>query len=89
MKAKHKKRQLEPPQGYYRPDDTNPNWYEIWTEQIDEGVPPEEVLDQLCRGACGIEECGPSDECQRYAKHIHAHLIAAFRAGQHAPNESK
>lgn len=72
--------------GYYRPKGVNPNWYDIWTEQVDAGVPPEEILDELCRLACGIDPCGPSDECQRYAEHIHAHLIAAFKIGQHTPN---
>jgi len=66
--------------GYYRPTGVNPRWHEIWTEQISDGIPSDEVLDSLCRIACGTE-IGASDECQRHAKHIHACLIAAFKAG--------
>lgn len=68
--------------GYYRPDKTNPNWYGIFTEQIEVGEPPEEVLDNLCELACGIRLGGASDACMRYATHIHAHLMAAFKVGQ-------
>ena len=66
---------------YYRPQNVNPNWYGIFTEQIDDGEDPAEVLDQLCELACGIKS-GASDNCQKYAKHIHTHLIAAFKVGK-------
>lgn len=62
---------------YYPPEDTNPRWYAMWWEQYPE---PADRLDELCRLACGIE-FGASDQCQRYAKHIHAHLRAAYLSG--------
>jgi len=71
---------------YYKPTIVNPNWYSIFTDQIDNGVDPEDVLDQICKLACGIKG-GASDYCQQYAKHIHAHLIAAFKTGEHMANQ--
>ena len=68
------------PIGYYRPTNINPNWYNTWTEQISEGNDAEDVLDQLCHIACGIE-IGAVDQLQRNAKHIHACLIAAYKVG--------
>ena len=44
---------------YYRPDKVNPNWYEGWEEQL-YNTSSNEILDQLCRVACGIE-IGASD----------------------------
>jgi len=41
--------------GYYRPVKTNPNWYDIFTEAIEEGELPEDVLDDICELACGIK----------------------------------
>ena len=75
--------------GYYRPSvkDTNPNWYGSFTEQIEQGEDPEDVIDQICELACGIK-FGASDMCQKYAKHIHAHLIAAFKVGQRVANKT-
>ena len=68
-------------EGYYRPKSTNPNWIEGWGE-LDESSEEDwqEVLDQLCELACGVK-VGASDQCQRNAKHIHAHLAGAFYAG--------
>ena len=77
--AKAKKKTI--PVGYYRPTNTNPNWYGIWTEQLYEGVPAEIILDQICLIACGIER-GAADQVQRNAKHIHACLIAAYKVGK-------
>lgn len=68
---------------YYRANNTNPNWFGIFTEQLDDGIDPEDILDQICELACGIE-IGASDTCQKYAKHIHTHLLAAFKLGQHS-----
>ncbi len=68
---------------YYRSKDTNPNWYGIFTEQIEQGIPSDDVLDQITELACGIK-MGASDECQRYAKHIRTHIEAAFRVGKMA-----
>lgn len=68
---------------YYRSKDTNPSWYDIFTEQIEQGIPSDDVLDQIAELACGIK-IGASDECQRYAKHIRAHIEAAFRVGKMA-----
>lgn len=75
-KAKKKKAM----KGYYRPEEVNPNWYNIWPELLEE-MPPNEVLDQLCEIAVGIK-IGASDEVQRFAKHIHACLIAAYKVGK-------
>ena len=72
--------------GYYRPTSTNPNWTESWQDQFDDGIPSEEILDTLARLSCGIE-AGASDKCQRYAKHVHSHLIAAFELGRHVGKE--
>ena len=66
---------------YYRPTYVNPRWYEMFIEQLDCRILPEDILDNICELACGIK-IGASDECQRYAKHIHTHLIAAFKLGQ-------
>lgn len=66
---------------YYRPRNTNLKWYDIFTEQLEDGELPEEVLDSLCESACGIK-IPATDTCQAYARHIHAHLIAAFKLGQ-------
>ena len=74
-----KKKKTRP--GYYRPQNVNPNWYEIWAEQIKEGVPAKEMLDELCKIACGAE-LGASDGVQSFATHIHACLIAAYKAGK-------
>ena len=68
---------------YYRNKNVNPIWYDIWVEKIKEGIPPEDVLDQITELACGIK-FDASDECQRYAKHIRTHIEAAFRAGKAA-----
>ena len=76
VKAKKKKVM----KGYYRPKDVNPNWYNSWPELLKE-TPPSEVLDQLCEIAVGAQ-IGASDEVQRFAKHIHACLIAAYKVGQ-------
>ena len=66
---------------YYRSDTTNPNWFDIWTEQINDGIPPEDILDELAELGCGIK-IGASDTCQKYAKHIRTHIEAGFKAGQ-------
>ena len=66
---------------YYKSNDTNPRWFKIFTEQIESGENPENIIDQLAELACGIKT-GASDECQRYAKHIRAHLEAAFKVGE-------
>lgn len=71
---------------YYRPNNVNPGWYKIFTEQIEDDIPPEEILDQICELACGIK-MGASDTCQKYAEHIHALLIAAFKVGQCSRHE--
>ena len=78
---KAKKKRVCRSDGYYRPTKTNPNWFDIWTEQITNGIPAAQVLDQLCRMACGVE-IGASDAVQRNAKHIHACLIAAYKVGK-------
>ncbi len=67
--------------GYYRPTKVNPNWYDIWTEQLADDISAENILDQLCEIACGIN-IGAADETQRYAKHIHTCLIAAYKVGK-------
>ena len=66
--------------GYYRPQNTNPNWYDIWTDYLDQ-IPADEVLDEICKIACGVE-IGAADEIQRHTKHIHACLIAAYKVGK-------
>ena len=65
---------------YYRSDTTNPNWFNIWVEQIEDNIPPDDILDDIAELACGIK-MGASDTCQKYAKHIRIHIEAAFKAG--------
>jgi hypothetical protein len=65
---------------YYRNNNVNPNWYDIFIEQIEDGESYEDVLDQLAELACGIK-MGASDTCQSYARHIRTHIEAAFRVG--------
>lgn len=65
------------PVGYYRPTGINPNWIRGFVEYGDDW---RETLDELCQSACGVE-VGASDQCQRNAKHVHAHLLAAFYLG--------
>lgn len=67
--------------GYYRPNNVNPRWYEIFIEQLEDGELPDEILDNICESACGIK-VPTSDACQAYARHIHVHLIAAFKLGK-------
>lgn len=65
---------------YYRHDNINPNWMEMWAEFLENEQSPDEILDEICENACGIK-LGASDATQRYAEHISAHLQAAFTAG--------
>ena len=65
---------------YYRPRNVNPNWYDIFTEDIANGEAPEDVLDNIAELACGIQ-IPASDTCQAYARHIRTHIEAAFKAG--------
>lgn len=66
---------------YYRDKNVNTNWYDMWVEELEEGMPPEIILDDIARMACGIE-LGASDVCQTYAKHIRTHIEAAFLLGK-------
>lgn len=66
---------------YYRPTDINPNWLSDWVERITEGKEPLEVLDELCQSAVGVNSVGAPDIIQKYASHIHAHLLAALKVG--------
>ena len=79
--ARAKKKKAMRREGYYRQENVNPNWYGIWTEQLKGDIPPDDILDQLCKIACGVE-IGAADEVQRHTKHIHACLIAAYKVGK-------
>ncbi len=67
--------------GYFRPRNVNPEWYAMWVQMLKNGESYSEVLDVLCENACGIS-VGSADSCQTYARHIHAHLEAAFQIGK-------
>jgi hypothetical protein len=66
---------------HYRCNNTNPRWFDIFTEQAEEGHPIDDILDQIADLACGIK-IGASDTCQQYARHIRTHIEAAYRVGK-------
>jgi len=70
---------------YYRATDVNPSWYDTFTEELENEIPVDEILDSIAELSCGIK-VGASHQCQRYAKHVRTHIEAAYRLGKaHKP----
>lgn len=70
---------------YFRSTKTNPNWFGIFTEQVDMNIDPDDILDEIAKLACGINPAS-ADAVQAYAFHIRTHIEAAFRVGLKVAN---